>query len=98
MAFSRMCHGVWKSGSPMPREITSLRPATMSKKSRMPDLGRLRTCGATKSWADLEAVVMGFTFHQDTLVLVRFQHEMGCGREYAVERGEARADEVGDFL
>src|SRR5580700_6471749 len=38
-----MCHGVSKSGSPIPREITSFILATISKKSRMPDFGRSTT-------------------------------------------------------
>src|SRR4051794_22330621 len=37
MAASRMCHGVTKSGSPTPREITSSICETMSKKRRMPE-------------------------------------------------------------
>jgi hypothetical protein len=43
MAASRMCHGVSKSGSPMPSEMTFFIFATISKKSRMPDLGRSTT-------------------------------------------------------
>src|SRR3989338_5364872 len=37
MAFSRICQGVTKSGSPTPREITSFIPSTKSKNARMPD-------------------------------------------------------------
>src|SRR6266550_7199105 len=43
MAASRMCHGVTKSGSPTPSEITSGIAWTMSKNSRMPERGMLRT-------------------------------------------------------
>src|SRR5439155_11112794 len=43
MAASRMCHGVTKSGSPTPREITSGIACTMSKNSRMPERGISRT-------------------------------------------------------
>jgi hypothetical protein len=38
-----MCHGVSKSGSPMPRLMTSFIVLTMSKKSRMPERGMSRT-------------------------------------------------------
>src|SRR5882724_9497245 len=48
MPASRMCHGVSKSGSPTPSEMASFIFATMSKKSRMPDLGRLTMCLAMK--------------------------------------------------
>src|ERR1022692_1560712 len=48
MPASRMCQGVSKSGSPTPSEMASFILATMSKKSRMPDLGRLTTCLAMK--------------------------------------------------
>ena len=48
-----MCQGVWKSGSPIPSEITSLIFATISKKSRMPDLGRSATWRATKRWVSM---------------------------------------------
>ena len=34
---SRICHGVWKSGSPMLREITSCISLAMSKNLRIPD-------------------------------------------------------------
>src|SRR6185295_19737686 len=43
-----MCHGVTKSGSPTPSEITPGVPCTMSKNSRMPDRGIPATCAATK--------------------------------------------------
>src|SRR5690242_16217283 len=49
MAASRMCHGVTKSGSPTPSEITSGIACTMSKNSRIPDRGISRTCLAIKS-------------------------------------------------
>ena len=39
MAASRICQGVSKSGSPIPSEITSRILETISKKSRIPDLG-----------------------------------------------------------
>jgi hypothetical protein len=39
MPASRTRHGVTKSGSPTPREITSSISAAMSKKRRMPDGG-----------------------------------------------------------
>ena len=42
-----MCHGVSKSGSPTPRDMTSFDCATMSKNRRIPLLGSLATCGAT---------------------------------------------------
>ncbi len=43
MPVSRMRHGVSKSGSPTPREMTSSIPMTSSKKSRIPDGGISRT-------------------------------------------------------
>src|SRR5262245_25112286 len=49
MAASRMWHGVTNPGSPMPSDTTLSQDWTMSKKSRMPELGNPRTCSATKS-------------------------------------------------
>jgi len=40
---SRITSGVTKSGSPMPREITSCMVAAMSKNLRMPDVGTAAT-------------------------------------------------------
>ena len=37
MPASRMCQGVWKSGSPMPSEMASGISARISKNLRMPD-------------------------------------------------------------
>jgi len=53
MAASRMCHGVSKSGSPMPSEMTFFIFATISKKSRMPDLGRSTTWEAIKRFGSM---------------------------------------------
>src|SRR5689334_20404820 len=47
MAASRMCHGVTKSGSPTPSEITPFWLWTMSKNSRIPERGMSRTFFAT---------------------------------------------------
>src|SRR5580658_4549409 len=47
-----MCHGVTKSGSPMPREITPDIDCTISKKSRMPERGMARTWSAIKPDGD----------------------------------------------
>ena len=44
-----MCQGVVKSGSPMPSEITSFILATISKKSRIPDLGRVDDVAGDKA-------------------------------------------------
>src|ERR1035438_4747370 len=55
MPASRMCHGVSKSGSPMPSEMTSFIFETISKKSRMPDLGRSTTWRAIKRLVSMVA-------------------------------------------
>src|SRR5664279_5113055 len=60
MPASRMCQGVSKSGSPTPSEMAAFILATMSKKSRMPDLGRLTTCLAMKrDWSILNSAKDG---------------------------------------
>src|SRR5882762_6108887 len=96
-----MCHGVTKSGSPTPREMTSW-PfifATSSKKSRMPLLGSAATWPATQR---LGSVLIGTglrlgsdvepragriaDIEQETLIFVTAEHEMSGGREHALDR------------
>src|SRR5262245_48619792 len=94
---SRTCHGVSKSGSPMPRLMTSFIVVTMSKKSRMPERGMSRTTVLMRLRSDGEPFIGRFVVHQDAKALVGFEHEMGGGREHAFERGKLFADEGRDL-
>src|SRR6266536_947374 len=109
MAASRMCHGVTKSGSPTPSEITSC-PfifATSSKKSRMPLLGSVHTCPATHrfrsvlmvrnaraSGRDVESLGWRLAaIEQISLLFVATQHEMRGRRQDAFDRREFLGNE-----
>src|SRR5215212_442154 len=104
MAASRICHGVTKSGSPTPSEITSW-PfifATSSKKSRMPLLGSVDTCPATHRLTSVLMVRNASASGRDVqsrggrlaaieqvaLLFVATQHEMGGGRQHALDGRE----------
>ena len=54
MAASRICHGVAKSGSPTPSEMTPVVFWTSSKKSRIPDRGIPATWFAMKVGRDVD--------------------------------------------
>src|SRR4030095_13127895 len=101
MAASRMCHGVTKSGSPTPSEMTSwpFILATSSKKSRIPLFGSVDTCPATHRFGSVlmmrwpprsrrDVQPRGWRFariEQKTLLLVAAQHEMGGGGEHSLD-------------
>src|SRR5687767_10115395 len=102
MAALRTCHGVVKSGSPTPSEITSwpFILATSSKKSRMPLLGSVATWLATQRllvvlmWilrlgADVETIARAFAaIEQEAAFFVGTQEEMRARRKHAAEGGK----------
>src|SRR3974390_1481286 len=92
MVDSRTCQGVSKSGSPMPRLMTSFIVVTMSKKSRMPERGMSRTVALMRLRRDSEPLIGGFLVHQDTEAFVGFEHEMGGDREHPFQGRESLAD------
>src|SRR6186713_1902246 len=81
MPASRMRHGVTKSGSPTPREMTSSISAAMSKKRRIPDGGQV-----------VMTSLSGFTAASTP----RGSPEVGGGGLHAFDRRELLRDEVGD--
>ena len=50
----RMCQGVTKSGSPMPKEITSSIVAAISNSFRMPEGGRFTNFGFSREVGENE--------------------------------------------
>src|SRR4051812_13398889 len=110
MAASRMRHGVSKSGSPTPSEITSLCCATISKNSRMPDFGMSRMWSATRllelmrkiqlrpSGSDRQPLRLLFAVNGHAILLVHFHPEMRGGGDDAFDRAELLRDERGNIL
>src|ERR1700754_3169749 len=103
MPASRTRHGVTKSGSPTPSEITSARCAAMSKNRRMPDGGQAEMTlfsGFTiagPSRHDRQPVV-GLRLEEGVAVaLVRLEHEVRRGRADPVDRGQLLRDELADL-
>src|SRR5918998_1023389 len=100
MPASRMRHGVTKSGSPTPREMTSSISAAMSKNRRMPDGGQAAMTAFRGLMVivllrgDPQAVVRLGVEERLALALVGLQHEVGGGGHDAVDRGELLRDEV----
>src|SRR5579872_395862 len=93
MVDSRTCQGVSKSGSPMPRLMTSFIVLTMSKKSRMPERGMSRTVELMRLRSDGEPFIGSILVHQHAEALVGFEHEMGGGGKHALQRRKTLADE-----
>src|SRR5271157_2974029 len=88
MVDSRTCQGVSKSGSPMPRLMTSFIVVTMSKKSRMPERGMSRTARLRRLRSDGEPFIGLSLVHEDPKAFVGLEHEMGRGGEHPFERGQ----------
>ena len=93
----------------MPRDTASFIFDTMAKKSRMPDLGKVATCRATKrpeesmvrlgSRADRGLVAAGsLSVHDEAVLLVGAEEEVGRSTLHAVDAGEALVDEAGHLV
>src|ERR1035441_1855330 len=95
MVDSRTCQGVSKSGSDLPRLITSFIVLTMSKKSRMPERGMSKAVALMRLRSDTESFFCMAGFHQYAEALVGFEHEMGGRGEHTFERRQPFADERG---
>src|SRR5678816_1419356 len=108
MAASRICHGVWKSGSPMPSEMTSFIDWTISKKSRIPERGIVRTWLAIcflriigrSAWPGRvvlrrhgEPLGSFLSLQSDAIFLVGFESEMCRRRNDALDGAQFLRDE-----
>src|SRR5690349_19329552 len=101
MPASRMRHGVTKSGSPTPREITSSISAAMSKKRRIPDGGQaaMTSLSGFIGWSSRGHAepVVGLRLEERVAVaLVRVEHEVRGGGRDPVDGRELAAHEVAD--
>src|SRR4051794_40142626 len=101
MPASRIRHGVTKSGSPTPREITSSISAAMSKNLRMPDGGQAAMTSLSgftdgSSRGDAEPVVGLGLEERVAVALVRPEHEVRGGGRDPVDGRQLAAHEVAD--
>src|SRR5699024_3216235 len=102
MPASRMCQGVWKSGSPTEREITSSISLAMSKNFRMPEGLIRRTVRFTKESYSITKVAPSLVNFfivigkHHAAVLVLGQHKVGGGGKHPADGGQALGHEHGD--
>src|SRR6476661_10353509 len=103
MPASRIRHGVTKSGSPTPSDMTSFIWAAMSKNRRMPDGGQAATTVLSgfirgSSWGDREPVVVLGIGEGVAVPLVRLEHEVGRRGVHPVDRRQLLGNELGDVV